>query len=105
MHGKIPFRAIPFTFWQNLDIFANLFKVNFSEKFRSNEAQAKLNLRFFRPKETFFEPWEKNVKNGPKLAKTANVPSRLSYRQFLNPKWKTSTPGKRAVTPTDLNPG
>ena len=56
MHGKIPFRAIPFTFWQNLDIFANLFKVNFSEKFRSNEAQAKLNLRFFRPKEAFFEP-------------------------------------------------
>ena len=32
MHGEIPFKANPFTFWPNLTIFGNLFKVNFSEK-------------------------------------------------------------------------
>ena len=46
MHGEIPFKANPFTFWPNLTIFGNLFKVNFSEKFRSNEAQPKLKTLF-----------------------------------------------------------
>ena len=39
MHGEIPFKANPFTFWPNLTIFGNLFKVNFSEKFSSTKAK------------------------------------------------------------------
>ena len=53
MHGEIPFKANPFTFWTNLAIFGNLFEVNFSEKFRSNEAQPKLKTLFYSLKKLF----------------------------------------------------
>ena len=59
----------PFTFWRNLANFGTFFKVNFLEKYTSNEAQTKIK-KLVQGLKKLFWAFLKHLKNGPKSSKS-----------------------------------